>query len=165
MLFRSGANNLVFRYPGSGTIALTGVSIDGTAVGTATMERIASSDLYTISGLSTLQANPSKLLQIVITETVSAVNTDKESIYTIPFIIANGETRNNTYLRDLIAGATTDAKNAIAQTVDVVVRQGGKFETTNTTSKFKDLYIYPGGKAELGHNVAHLENIYLRGGF
>ncbi|MBQ9297000.1 MAG: InlB B-repeat-containing protein [Paludibacteraceae bacterium] len=160
-----GANNLVFRYPGSGTIALTGVSIDGTAVGTATMERIASSDLYTISGLSTLQANPSKLLQIVITETVSAVNTDKESIYTIPFIIANGETRNNTYLRDLIAGATTDAKNAIAQTVDVVVRQGGKFETTNTTSKFKDLYIYPGGKAELGHNVAHLENIYLRGGF
>lgn len=160
-----GANNLVFRYPGSGTIALTGVSIDGTAVGTATMERIASSDLYTISGLSTLQANPSKLLQIVITETVSAVNTVKESIFTIPFIIANGETRNNTYLRDLMDGGSADAKNAIAQTVDVVVRQGGKFETTNTTSKFKDLYIYPGGKAELAHNVAHLENIYLRGGF
>lgn len=160
-----GANNLVFRYPGSGTIALTGVSIDGTAVGTATMERIASSDLYTISGLSTLQANPSKLLQIVITETVSAVNTVKESIFTIPFIIANGETRNNTYLRDLMDGGSADARNAIAQTVDVVVRQGGKFETTNTTSKFKDLYIYPGGKAELAHSVAHLENIYLRGGF
>lgn len=160
-----GSNQVVFRYPGSGTIALEEVSINNTAVGTATMERIGSSDLYILSGLSTLQANPSKTLQIGITETVAEVNTNKESIFTIPFIIADGETRNNTYLRDLMDGANADAKNAIAQTVDVVVRQGGQFETTNAQSKFRDLYIYPGGKADLGHNVAHLENIYLRGGY
>lgn len=159
-----GVNQVVFRYPGSGTIALNEVSINNSAIA-ATMERIGSSDLYILSGLSTLQANPSKTLQIGITETVAEVNTNKESIFTIPFIIADDETRNNTYLRDLMDGANADAKNAIAQTVDVVVRQGGQFETTNTTSKFKDLYIYPGGKADLGHTVAHLENIYLRGGY
>ena len=160
-----GVNQVVIRYPGSGTISLNEVSIDNTAIGTATMDRIGTSDLYIISGLSTLQGNPSKTIQIGITETVAAVNTDKESIFTIPFIIADGETRNNTYLRDLMTGATSDAKYAIAQTVDVVVRQGGQFETTNAQSKFKDLYIYPGGKASLGHNIAHLENIYLRGGY
>lgn len=159
-----GANQVVFRYPGSGTIALNEVSINNSAIA-ATMERIGSSDLYILSGLSTLQANPSKTLQIGITETVAAVDTDKESIFTIPFIIADGETRNNTYLRDLMDGANADAKNAIAQTVDIVVRQGGQFETTNAQSRFRDLYIYPGGKASLGHNIAHLENIYLRGGY
>ena len=160
-----GENQVVVRYPGSGTIALKEVSVNNSAIGTATMSRIGTSDLYIISGLSTLQANPSKTIQIGITETVAAVETDKESIFTIPYIIANGEIRNNTYLRDLMDGATAEAKNAIAKTVDVVVRQGGKFETTNTTSNFKDLYIYPGGKADLGHSIAHLENIYLRGGY
>ena len=160
-----GKDSLVFRYPGNGTITLTELSINNSAIGTATMERIATSDLYTISGLSTLQLNPSKTLQITITETISETSTIKESLFTIPFIIASGETRSNTDLRDLMDGATVDAKYAIAKNVDVVVRQGGQFETVDANGKFNDLYIYPGGKVDLAYGLAHLNNIYLRGGF
>lgn len=158
-----GQASVVIRYSGSGTIALTSVSVDNTAVGTATMSRIGTSDLYAISGLSTMQANPSKLIVISINETVAAVTTAKESAFFIPFIISNGQTKNNTELRDLMAGSTEE-KKALAKTVDVVVCNGGEFDTNSGADSFSDLYIYPGGKVNLGHNIG-LQNIYLRGGF
>ena len=155
-----GVNDVAFRYSGSGTIALTGVSIDNTAIGDATFARIGTSDLYTIGGLSTLQANPSKNLQITITETVNAVNTVKESLFTIPFIIT--DEKNNSDLRTLIGDNTSNSK---IRYVDVVVRKDGTFSTDATTeSRFKDLYIYPGGKVDLAYSIS-LQNIYLRGGF
>ena len=160
-----GTNQVVFRYPGSGTIALREVSINNTAIGTATMERIATSDLYTVSGLSTLQANPSKPLHIGITETVAAVNTNKESLFTIPFIVTG--TKNNTQLR---ADAGDNTSNSIIRYVDVVVRSGGKVEIdASTKAMFNDLYIYPGGKFEIpsGEEIKNVsfQNVYLRGGF
>lgn len=160
-----GTNQVVFRYSGNGTIALKEVSINNTAVGTATMERIATSDLYTISGLSTLQANPSKTLQIGITETVSAVNTDKESLFTIPFIVTG--TKNNS---DLRTDAGDNTSNNIIRYVDVVVRKGGEVQIDNTTeARFNDLYIYPGGKFTIpsGGDIKDVsfQNVYLRGGF
>lgn len=160
-----GTDQVVFRYSGNGTIALKEVSINNTAVGTATMERIATSDLYTISGLSTLQANPSKTLQIGITETVSAVNTDKESLFTIPFIVTG--TKNNS---DLRTDAGDNTSNNIIRYVDVVVRKGGEVQIDNTTeARFNDLYIYPGGKFTIpsGGDIKDVsfQNVYLRGGF
>lgn len=159
-----GQASLVVRYSGSGTIALTGVSVDNTAVGTANMTRIGTSDLYKIEGLSTMQANPSKLIVISVDETVAAVTTGKESAFTIPFIISNEQIKNNTELRNLMVGSTADEKKAIAKTVDVVVCSGGEFDTNSGADSFSDLYIYPGGKVNLGHNIG-LQNIYLRGGF
>lgn len=154
-------SQVALRYPGTGTLTLTSAAVDGAALGSARMERLGTSDLYILSDV-TLQANPSKALQVVVEEDVSGVKTSKESILTIPFIIT--DTKNNTALRDMMDGADADAKYAIAKTVDVVVRKGGQFETTDGNGKFNDLYIYPGGKANLANNIT-IQNIYLRGGF
>jgi len=157
-------NQVALRYPGTGTLELTSASVDGAALGSAHMERLGTSDLYILSDV-TLQTNPSKALQIVVEEDVSGVKTSKESQIMIPFIISNGQTKNNSDLRTLVGDNTT---NAIIRYVDVVVRKGGKFETDATTkAMFNDLYIYPGGKFEIGSSNSNvsIQNVYLRGGF
>lgn len=159
-----GVDQVVLRYPGSGTIALTSASVDDEALGSAHMERIGSSDLYILNDV-TLQSNPSKALQVVVDETVGLETTSKESLFTIPFIISNDQTKNNSDLRTAVGDNTT---NAIIRYVDVVVRKGGKFETdASTKAMFNDLYIYPGGKFEIGgsNNNVSIQNVYLRGGF
>lgn len=157
-------SQVALRYPGTGTLELTSASVDGAALGSAHMERLGTSDLYILSDV-TLQDNPSKALQIVVEEDVSGVKTSKESQIMIPFIISNGQTKNNSDLRTLVDDNTT---NAIIRYVDVVVRKGGKFETdASTKAMFNDLYIYPGGKFEIGgsNNNVSIQNVYLRGGF
>lgn len=157
-------SQVALRYPGTGTLELTSASVDGAALGSAHMERLGMSDLYILSDV-TLQDNPSKALQIVVEEDVSGVKTSKESQIMIPFIIPDGQTKNNSDLRTLVDDNTT---NAIIRYVDVVVRKGGKFETDATTkAMFNDLYIYPGGKFEIGssNNNVSIQNVYLRGGF
>lgn len=157
-------NQVALRYPGTGTLELTSASVDGAALGSAHMERLGTSDLYILSDV-TLQTNPSKALQIVVEEDVSGVKTSKESQIMIPFIIPDGQTKNNSDLRTLVGDNTT---NAIIRYVDVVVRKGGKFETDATTkAMFNDLYIYPGGKFEIGSSNSNvsIQNVYLRGGF
>ncbi len=157
-------SQVALRYPGTGTLELTSASVDGAALGSAHMERLGTSDLYILSDV-TLQTNPSKALQIVVEEDVSGVKTSKESQIMIPFIIPDGQTKNNSDLRTLVGDNTT---NAIIRYVDVVVRKGGKFETDATTkAMFNDLYIYPGGKFEIGgsNNNVSIQNVYLRGGF
>lgn len=157
-------SQVALRYPGTGTLELTSASVDGAALGSAHMERLGTSDLYILSDV-TLQDNPSKALQIVVEEDISGVKTSKESQIMIPFIIQDGQTKNNSDLRTLVGDNTT---NAIIRYVDVVVRKGGKFETDATTkAMFNDLYIYPGGKFEIGgsNNNVSIQNVYLRGGF
>lgn len=157
-------SQVALRYPGTGTLELTSASVDGAALGSAHMERLGTSDLYILSDV-TLQTNPSKALQIVVEEDVSGVKTSKESQIMIPFIIPDGQTKNNSDLRTLVGDNTT---NAIIRYVDVVVRKGGKFETdASTKAMFNDLYIYPGGKFEIGSSNSNvsIQNVYLRGGF
>lgn len=159
-----GVDQVVLRYSGSGTVALTSAAVDGEALGSAHMERIGSSDLYILSDV-TLQSNPSKALQVVVDETVGLVTTSKESLFTIPFIISNGQTKNNSELRTAVGDNTS---NAIIRYIDVVIRKGGKFETDATTeARFNDLFIYPGGKFEIpsASNNVSFQNVYLRGGY
>lgn len=159
-----GVDQVALRYPGTGTLALTSAAVDGEALGSAHMERVGTSDLYILSDV-TLQSNPSKALQVVVNETVDAVTISKESLFTIPFIISNGQTKNNSELRTAVGDNTT---NAIIRYLDVVVRKGGKFETDATTkAQFNDLFIYPGGKFEIpaGSNNVSIQNVYLRGGY
>lgn len=157
-------NQVALRYPGTGTLKLTSASVDGAALGSAHMERLGTSDLYILSDV-TLQTNPSKALQIVVEEDVSGVKTNKESQIMIPFIIPDGQTKNNSDLRTLVGDNTS---NNIIRYVDIVVRKGGKFETdASTKAMFNDLYIYPGGKFEIAgsNNNVSIQNVYLRGGF
>lgn len=109
-------------------------------------------DVYKLSGLGDLKANPAK--QLVLTATESG--TPKRAIFTIPLIVTTSKTE---------AGLRSDAGgDAIAKNTDVVIRRGGLLTTGTASGNFADLYIYPEGKADISNDIA-VTNVYLRGGF
>lgn len=119
-------------------------------------------DIYKLTGVGDLQANPAKSLVLSMTESSTA----KQAVFAIPLIVT--ESKTEAQLCSYAAGGDgstliTEGR-AIAKGLDVIIRSGGTLTTGTAQGKFANLYIYPGGKADISNNIA-LSNIYMRGGF
>lgn len=153
-----GTNKVVVRYtPGATPVALTSISVDGEAVGSATFTRIGTSDLWKAENLGTLTDKPAKQLLIRLTENSSP----KQGLIQIPLLVNGNSTEAE--LRASLTGTNAAEKNKVAKNTDVVILKGGKMTTGTASGNFKDLYIYPGGKAVIT-NAMSFGDIYMRGG-
>ena len=114
-------------------------------------------DIYKLTGVGNLQANPAKTLELTMTESSTA----KQAIFAIPLIVTDAKTEAE--ISGLVGANLTEGR-AIAKGIDVIVREGGTLTTGTAEGKFADLYIYPGGKVDISRNIG-VSNIYLRGGF
>lgn len=114
-------------------------------------------DIYKLTGVGNLQANPAKTLELTMTESSTA----KQAIFAIPLIVTDSKTEAE--ISGLVGANLTEGRK-IAKGVDVIVRAGGTLTTGTAEGKFADLYIYPGGKVDISRNIG-VSNIYLRGGF
>lgn len=119
-------------------------------------------DIYKLTGVGNLQANPAKTLELTMTESSTA----KQAIFAIPLIVteAKTEAQISSYAAGGNGSTLITEGRAIAKGIDVIVRAGGTLTTGTAEGKFADLYIYPGGKVDISKNIG-VSNIYLRGGF
>ena len=138
-------------YPNGANVSAMNARI-GTGEASAVTLTSIGGDVYKLSGLGDLKANPAK--QLVLTATESG--TPKQAIFTIPLIVTTSKTEAE--LRSAAGG------DAIAKNTDVVIRRGGLLTTGTASGNFADLYIYPDGKADISNDIA-VTNVYLRGGF
>ena len=119
-------------------------------------------DLYKLTGVGDLQANPGEPLALNVTDGGA-----KQAIIQIPFIVT--DTKTEADLADLLvtAGYADTRANArnLTKNMDVIVRRNGTLSSSSSTyGTFQNVYIYPGGKADFSNNIS-IQNIYMRGGF
>ena len=152
-----GTNMLAVKYANAGNVSSgTFKAKIGGSQTTVTCESLGG-DIYKLTGVGDLQANPAKSLILTMTESSTA----KQAVFAIPLIVTASKTEAEI---SALVGADLTEGRKVAKGLDVIIRNGGTLTTGTASGKFADLYIYPGGKADISQNIG-VANIYLRGGF
>lgn len=160
-----GTNEIAISYPNGGNATAITAKIDNGATTDVTKTSLGG-DMYRLTGVGDLQANPGKTLTLDITESGSP----KQLICRIPLIVTT--TQNVTDLRELLPGANALEKDKVANVTDVVIRKTGnnigKLQTAGSSAdvKFNNIYVYPAAKLNVTDNTRlSLNHLYLRGGY
>lgn len=160
-----GTNEIAISYPNGGNATAITAKIDNGATTDVTKTSLGG-DMYRLTNVGNLQANPGKTLTLDITESGSP----KQVICQIPLIVTT--TQNVTNLRELLPGANATEKGKVANVTDVVIRKTGnnigKLQTAGSTAdvKFNNIYVYPAAKLNVTDNTRlSLNHLYLRGGY
>ena len=152
-----GTNVIAVQYTNGGNCTAMTASIGGASPTTVTMTSLGG-DIYKLTSVGDLQSNPSKTLTLAVTES----SVDKQAVLQLPLIVT--DTKTEAELRESLPGANAAARNALAKSIDVIIRDGGKLTTGTASGAFADMYIYPGGKANITNDFK-ATNIYMRGGY
>lgn len=151
-------NEMAVSYPNGGSVTSgTFKAMIGEGDKTTVTATSLGGDMYKLTGVGDLQANPGKVLTLSMTESSIA----KQAVFTIPLIVTAEKTEAE--LRSSIGGSAAEY-NAIAKHTDVVIREGGKMTTGTSSGNFNDLYIYPGGQAVVSNDMS-FGTVYMRGGY
>lgn len=160
-----GTNEIAISYPNGGNATAITAKINNGATTDVTKTSLGG-DMYRLTNVGNLQANPGKTLTLDITESGSP----KQVICQIPLIVTT--TQNVTNLRELLPGANATEKGKVANVTDVVIRKTGnnigKLQTTGSSAdvKFNNVYVYPAAKLNVTDNTRlSLNHLYLRGGY
>ena len=158
-----GTNELAVKYANAGNVA-SGTFKAKIGTGSQTTVTCASlgGDIYRLTGVGDLQANPAKTLILSMTEG----GTPKQATFAIPLILT--DSKNDAQISSLAAGGDGSTSIAdgrqIARNLDVVVRSGGSLTTSTAAGAFANLYVYPAGKVSINNNI-RFNNIYIRAGY
>ena len=156
-------NEMAVSYPNGGSVASgTFKAMIGEGDKTTVTATSLGGDMYKLTGVGNLQANPGKVLTLSMTESSIA----KQAVFTIPLIVTAEKTEAQlcSYAAGGDGSTLITEGRAIASSLDVIIRNGGRLTTGTAQGHFKDLYIYPGGKAKITKNFV-AANVYMRGGY
>ncbi len=158
-----GTDEMAVSYPNGGSVASgTFKAMIGEGDKTTVTATSLGGDMYKLTGVGDLQANPGKVLTLSMTESSIA----KQAVFTIPLIVTAEKTEAQlcSYAAGGDGSTLITEGRAIASSLDVIIRNGGRLTTGTAQGHFKDLYIYPGGKAKITKNFV-AANVYMRGGY
>ena len=156
-------NEMAVSYPNGGSVASgTFKAMIGEGEKTDVTATSLGGDMYKLTGVGALQSNPGKVLTLSMTEGSTA----KQAVFTIPLIVTAEKTEAQlcSYAAGGDGSTFITEGRAIASSLDVIIRNGGRLTTGTAQGHFKDLYIYPGGKAKITKNFV-AANVYMRGGY